>query len=405
MDVSREIADIVGSGAASDAAVARYKDVAGRLVAGGLADQAQVLLDHLVSAGDVQALVARPSLDYLTQKIGELASQPDLKSFCLYGLEKIKQSGAFDASDATLKNHLAECYLQEDAFPEAAETLATIDISRGNFDDVYKANLNVRIAELFLDESVDDTGKADMFIRKAQQYIKAVSVITHPEIVLRFRVSFAKILDAKRNFLQAAHEYYRITTDRTARQVEDDDILDLLGKALTCAVLGKAGPQRTRVLGTLYKDLRTQALPFFGVMESMYKSRLLKTSQIESFAKTLLPHQRAQVGTTGKTVLELAVLEHNMLACSRLYNNISFAQLAELLGNVSPQEAESVCSKMIGEGRLQGTIDQVDEMLFFGTAASRDAGQTLINWDGQIGAICSTMNDITERIGAMKSSP
>ena len=32
-----------------------------------------------------------------------------------------------------------------------------------------------------------------------------------------------------------------------------DDLLQLLGRAITCAVLGKAGPQRSRVLGMLFK--------------------------------------------------------------------------------------------------------------------------------------------------------
>ena len=36
-------------------------------------------------------------------------------------------------------------------------------------------------------------------------------------------------------------------------KVNQEDLLELLGKAVTCAVLGKAGPQRSRVLGLLYK--------------------------------------------------------------------------------------------------------------------------------------------------------
>ena len=35
-------------------------------------------------------------------------------------------------------------------------------------------------------------------------------------------------------------------------QVSSEDLLELLGKAVTCAVLSKAGPQRARVLGLLY---------------------------------------------------------------------------------------------------------------------------------------------------------
>jgi hypothetical protein len=32
-----------------------------------------------------------------------------------------------------------------------------------------------------------------------------------------------------------------------------EDLLEFLGRAITCAILGKAGPQRSRVLGMLFK--------------------------------------------------------------------------------------------------------------------------------------------------------
>lgn len=38
------------------------------------------------------------------------------------------------------------------------------------------------------------------------------------------------------------------------------DLLELLGKAITCAVLGKAGPQRSRQMGVLLKDERIENL-------------------------------------------------------------------------------------------------------------------------------------------------
>jgi hypothetical protein len=40
-------------------------------------------------------------------------------------------------------------------------------------------------------------------------------------------------------------------------QVNQEDLMELLGKAVTCAVLGKSGPQRSRVLGLLYKVSHT----------------------------------------------------------------------------------------------------------------------------------------------------
>ena len=63
----------------------------------------------------------------------------------------------------------------------------------------------------------------------------------------------------------------------------------------------------------------------------MYTDRLLRPDEIEAFAATLMPHQKA-ILEDGSSVLDRAVTEHNMLATSRLYNNISFEQAARPLG-------------------------------------------------------------------------
>ena len=73
--------------------------------------------------------------------------------------------------------------------------------------------------------------------------------------------------------------------------------------------------------------------------------------QVESFSQGLKSHQKAVTGD-GTTVLEKAVVEHNLAAASRLYNNIYFAELGQLLG-VTPAQAESVACRMIAEERLK----------------------------------------------------
>lgn len=51
--------------------------------------------------------------------------------------------------------------------------------------------------------------------------------------------------------------------------------------------------------------------------------------------------------------------EHNLLAASKLYNNITFPELGALL-QISPAKAEKIASQMITEGRMNGYIDQVN---------------------------------------------
>lgn len=65
---------------------------------------------------------------------------------------------------------------------------------------------------------------------------------------------------------------------------------------------------------------------------------------------------------TGSTILDRAVTEHNLLAASKLYNNITFSELGALL-QISPTKAEKIASQMITEGRMNGYIDQVKKLI------------------------------------------
>jgi COP9 signalosome complex subunit 4 len=76
-----------------------------------------------------------------------------------------------------------------------------------------------------------------------------------------------------------------------------------------------------------------------------------------------------------------AVIEHNLLAASRLYNNITFSELGSLL-DIQPDkvitiwsqiynitrkiaQAEKVASRMMIEERLKGSIDQIEQLIIF----------------------------------------
>ena len=145
------------------------------------------------------------------------------------------------------------------------------------------------------------------------------------------------------------------------------------------------------MLATLYKDERCQQLSCFNILEKMYLDRLIKRTELTEF-ETLLQvtieyysgllydiissgqaHQKA-ITADGSTILEHAVIEHNLLAASKLYNNITFEGLGlnllelslmvilpwpGLLLEIPQNKAERIASRMITEGRMQGHIDQV----------------------------------------------
>ena len=77
--------------------------------------------------------------------------------------------------------------------------------------------------------------------------------------------------------------------------------------------------------------------------------------QVDAFAEMLRPHQRAKMGD-GTTVLDRAVIEHNLAAGSKLYLNIATTELGALLGT-SADKAEGIAARMISEGRLQVPLE------------------------------------------------
>ncbi|KAG0327052.1 COP9 signalosome complex subunit 4 [Podila horticola] len=117
------------------------------------------------------------------------------------------------------------------------------------------------------------------------------------------------------------------------------------------------------MLATLYKDDRSQRLPHYSILEKMYLDRVLRSNEVSEFASTLKQHQLALL-PDNTTVLDRAVIEHNLLSASKIYNNISFEELGALLG-VKAEQAEARASKMMGEGRMSGSIDQIERLIFF----------------------------------------
>jgi COP9 signalosome complex subunit 4 len=70
---------------------------------------------------------------------------------------------------------------------------------------------------------------------------------------LRFRYAFARVLDANRKFLDAAQRYYEVSTPQLGVSIPENEIVEAFANAIVCAVLGKSGAQRNRIISLLYK--------------------------------------------------------------------------------------------------------------------------------------------------------
>ena len=342
-----------------------------------------------------------------------------------------------NALDNTLRHYLFTYLIEEDDdYRNAAIVLSGMRMTtnsnnndngnNSNNNNVYhtsyadKTDVYVKIAECFLHE--EEYVEAETFVRKASE---SVEFIDKPEecstLILRFKSIYARVEDANRKFLEAARRYYDLstihmvmssssssTTSSTSDEnqqtvmIDNDDLLEFLGRAATCSILARSSKQRQRILGLVYKDRRLSQLDSIShftshssIVKKMYMNQIIvRDDDLIQFESSLGDHQRAIMGD-GLTIVQRALIEHNMVAVSHLYASIYFTDLGQLLG-LSTDRAEGIACKMITNGTLAGTIDEVDGVLYFDT--QQDQEVEVINWDSSITNFCLELNKVTDAI-------
>lgn len=382
MDISRALADI-NSSADHKTKTEKYKVLLGDLVKAKNVANLRTFIDHMVDE-QTPLVISRTLLHSFAGILRELtpAMQKDIGH---YTLEKVQpRVVAFEEQVSSIRVQLATIYEDEENWREAARILVAIPLDSGQrfLSPEEKVDIYVKIARLYLED--EESVQAEAYINRAAELIH---LVTDDALRLKYKACFARIQDYKRNFLKAAMHYYELS-----QIVGEQERLQALQFAVTCAILAKAGPQRSRILATLYKDERTSKIEIFQILEKMYLERILRKGEVERFAKTLRPHQMAMT-SDGSNVLERAVMEHNLLSASKLYNNITFAELGSLL-EITPERAEKVAASMMSEERMSGSIDQIDQLIQF-----ENAGDSITQWNSHIESVCHHANRILETMG------
>jgi COP9 signalosome complex subunit 4 len=363
-----------------------------------LAANLSAYLDTVLSA-TIGILTSRPVLEHFVSSFPVLPTDEIKKEVGTHLLTVLaSKTSSFEEQDTIIRDNLATVYEGENDNSKAAEVLRGIQLesSQRQIAPEIKAKIWIRIIRNLLEE--DDTTAAEQYLNRAKN---VVHEITDPELRLHYDMSQARILDSQRKFLQANAKYHQISFNPV---IADDDRMQCLSAAIVCAVLAPAGPQRSRALAQLYKDDRAPQLADFSILEKMYLDRLLSPAEVDAFAERLQPHQKAKTAD-GSTVLQKAVIEHNLLGASRLYNNIGVDELGALLGQ-DGEKAEEYAARMIEQGRLVGRIDQIDKLIFFdggeGTGektssgqADRVVGREIRKWDFNVQGLAEEVEKVT----------
>eukprot|EP01113_Clastostelium_recurvatum_P013710 TRINITY_DN17328_c0_g1_i1.p1 TRINITY_DN17328_c0_g1~~TRINITY_DN17328_c0_g1_i1.p1 ORF type:complete len:419 (-),score=82.18 TRINITY_DN17328_c0_g1_i1:146-1375(-) len=379
-----------------------YKQLLNTLIAanssnGGDEAGLRSFIDHMIEER-TPLVVSRTLLSSFANDLARLPPETQ-KSIGHFTLEKIQpRVVAFEEQVSVVRLALADIYERQEDWREAARILIAIPLDSGQrvLTPEEKVQIYVKIARLYLED--EESVQAEAYINRASELIH---LCKDHGLNIAYKVCFARIMDFKRAFMKASLRYYQLS-----QIVEEHEQEQALKFAITCALLAPAGPPRSRMLATLYKDERSQRIDIYPVLEKMYLERVLRKAEIAKLESMLRPHQMAKY-PDGTTVLDRAVMEHNLLSASKIYNNITFEELGSLLG-ISPERAEKVAAAMMKEEkvgaaaalmkeerRLRGSIDQIDRLIVF-----ESTQDSLAQFDGHIESVCHQVNSILETLSA-----
>ena len=106
-------------------------------------------------------------------------------------------------------------------------------------------------------------------------------------------------------------------------------------------------------MAALYKDERCKQIdPHFDLLNKLFLGHIIKWADAKKFEDEHLQDHQKATGEDGYTVLQKALLEHNILILSRIYLNISFESMGKQL-DISAEKAESIISEMVREERIK----------------------------------------------------
>ncbi|KAJ6843366.1 COP9 signalosome complex subunit 4 [Iris pallida] len=194
--------------------IEQYKLILSSVLSSPDIGQAKRFIDHMVS-DDVPLVVSRQLLQMFAQELGRLEVDAQ-KEVAHYALTQIQpRVVSFEEQVLIIREKLAELYESEEQWSKAAQMLSGIDLDSGIrvLDDTYKLSKCVKIACLYLED--DDAINAEAFINKASFLL--VNTSQHEVLNLQYKVCYARILDLKRKFLEAALRYYDISQMRNAK--------------------------------------------------------------------------------------------------------------------------------------------------------------------------------------------
>ncbi|KAK9453928.1 hypothetical protein V1511DRAFT_503636 [Dipodascopsis uninucleata] len=436
MTLEEELYGIATSSASQSEKIESYKGIISTLRG---KEDLQVFLSFLLTAQPSSGglVFTRPVfvtyIEHIANLNTDLRDKEELLSQTLAELQP--SLVLYEEQESLIRESLATVCETLGEHGKAATVLRGIKLESGQrvISDEYRVEIYVRILRNLLENIDIPTGEStrvaeddveaddenekqmirDQCVLQAEEIInKAAAIVLKsksPIAKVHFKLAQARVFEARKRFLEACAKYYDLSINRDESSgIDSEDKLICLSAAVSCALLSPAGPARSRMLGSLHKDdrIREELPAEYAVLERLFYDNLLTSEDINQFvegSKRRISRAHMKQGPSQESVLDRAVREHNLLAASKLYANISFVELAGLLGLDKVLRAETYAARMIQERRLRAVIDRVDQIIYFVSEGPTEAiGSHEISVmrlkqrqrDNEVMGICLALEDV-----------
>jgi len=300
-------------------------------------------------------------------------------------LPKINMNKNFAQSAALLGIHLYSLYEGAgdivNATAQLSEALEHYKCQPGQ--GIFELDLHYKCAEFYAKQG--NMMECAGMLSKA----RGLSAERKPSHEHKHKMLGCEVNQHQNKFLLAAKDYLKVlkTGDQTALRL-----------GIVCSILALGQENNYRNAEGDWVNDRQPLLDAFAdgagavdldvqpYLERARRQQLFRKADIEGLAAMLEPHQATYFCGT-------AVHEHNLIVISKLYDNISFEQLARIM-DVSPEQAEKSASGIISEGRLQASLSQLDGYLSFDQVAE------LSDFDENIKETLNAVQSIVKKIKA-----
>ncbi|KAJ2782345.1 hypothetical protein H4R18_002329 [Coemansia javaensis] len=362
--------DALDTAEGSERAAAKFvQDTLAEHAQGGAEAQQQALADVVDAC--VGEHVAQPAaaavLGALTRALGAGPLDAAVRQAALRRVvDRTQQrASAFETVVIDARRALAALVAGDGRPEEAAALLQGIRFDQSQRTHSAREMLAVHMEaiELFL-----AAGRPE---QAAQVQIRAAPLlgqVADPGETARYRYFQARTNELSLKYIEAATMYHAIAQSGAGGEARQREALE---RAIQCAVVASAGPQKMRVMADLHREELAAALPCYGLLGRMVQRRLVGPAELQQLGGLLEAGRdspdaaaAAAAAAAKAQLLDHAVREHNVFVLSSLYANMRFENLGRMLG-VGADEAELLCARMIEEGRMKGRIDQVDGVITF----------------------------------------